>query len=97
MFQQFTQYAMELSTLPINIVFHISGNIAFVRTCNFSAIVEHINDDVTLVIDSESLNFQNKDVAKSFEVPYNTLVAWKDNEVLLKWLQDQQLVMPKFN
>jgi hypothetical protein len=89
-------YTTQLASLPIRLLCHKSGLIAFIRSNENTKFtyIEHLSGDLTIVITEDNVNFRNKDVAYSFTIEYNELVAWRDNKELLKWLQEFNLVSP---
>ena len=84
---------MQIATLPIEILFSHDGFIGFQRLAKFNTIIDQ-SETLNVIMDDEMLSFRDKNLAELFEIPYNNLVAWRDNTVLVEWLQKQNMSLP---
>lgn len=86
------------ANLPISLVLltdGVHGQVAFIKTSQFKTIfdqptsLEGTPEAVAAVFDEEGFKIGEE------EFHYNTSIDYKHNETLLKWLQQQNLQLPK--
>ena len=93
------QLAFPINTLPLQLVCaYPPAQIAIQPTRKFNTIFSDCAEGkVASVIDSEGILLSLFDgVLKRFEVEYNMLYEYKEIPILLQWLQELEMIMPKF-
>jgi hypothetical protein len=87
---QHFQIAVPLGNLPVQLICISNGTVAFVRTQDFGAIFDHPENGVSAKFTNESFSLGQEDFI------YNTAYRYKEIDVMLSWLTQQQLEMPVF-
>ena len=90
------QAQMQLPGLPILLTLRSDATIAFTPFQAFPTIIDQPEDAnaVKAIFDSEHTLFYLTDDDKQ-EYNYNTPIAYKEEPLLLRWLQQQHLEQPQ--
>ena len=76
---------LQLGNLPLSLTCFMNATISFAPTQQFSTIV-----DGNVKIDMLGITVEDE------TYDYNTQIAYKEDEKLLKWLQSLNMTMPSF-
>ena len=79
--------------MPVNIVLLSAGTLAFVKVAELSTLFDQpsIQGDINAVFYKDDFSIDNEPYS------YNTVYEYKNIPSMLKWLQQQQLLMPQVN
>lgn len=79
--------SLQINTLPLQITCYSNGLISIERLCNFHTIID---DDGTIISNEDIM------ISRDCVVEYGEFLDYKNTPELLKWLQNQQMIMPRF-
>lgn len=86
-----SQYVqVPIGSLPVNLITLDNGDVAFVTTSEFKAIIDLPSEDDNVGAYFDKVSFSIGDMSFSYSQRYN----YKDIPVMLQWLKQQGLQSP---